>query len=155
MSLTADWVCGFPDGEATSLISIESQPRMVLGKQVRLGFKIAQGEEKVVHHKVMQPLYKIKELFGVGVLNHSEAMALYGNTESATSRQSPHHILPFFAKHKLYTTKKFDSLRVQHVCAMMMRGEHLTVEGLAKIERIGSKINSFFAGRQNPFVVAI
>ena len=62
MNLTADWVCGFTDGEGTFFISIEKQAKMVLGKQVRLGFKITQGEKNI------QVLYRIKEFFKVGTV---------------------------------------------------------------------------------------
>ena len=135
MKLTADWVCGFTDGEGTFFISIERQAKMVLGKQVRLGFKITQGEKNI------QVLYKIKEFFGVGIVKPQRSDGSVWEYRVGNFKTVSGHILPFFAKHKLYTTKKFDFLRFRYVHVMMMRGEHLTQEGLTKIEKIRSKMN--------------
>ena len=145
MSLAADWVCGFTDGEATFFISIEKQPKMVLRKQVRLGFKITQGEKNT------QVLYKIKEFFGVGIVKPQRSDGSVWEYRVSNFKTISNHILPFFSKHKLHTTKKFDFIRFRYVYLMMMRGEHLTLEGLTKIERIRSKMNSSFTGKQTPF----
>ena len=135
MNLAADWVCGFADGEGTFFISIEKQPKMVLRKQVRLGFKITQGEKNI------QVLYKIKEFFGVGIVKPQRSDDSVWEYRVSNFKTVSNHILPFFAKHKLHTTKKFDFLRFRYVHVMMTRGEHLTAEGLIKIKRIQSRMN--------------
>ena len=135
LNLTADWVCGFTDGEGTFFISIEKQAKMVLGKQVRLGFKITQGVKNV------KVLHKIKGFFGVGTVKPQRSDRSVWEYRVSNFKTVSNHILPFFAKHKLYTTKKFDFLRFQYVHAMMMRGDHLTTEGLTKIEKVRSKMN--------------
>ena len=135
MTMTADWICGFTDGEGTFFISIEKKPKMTLGKQVRLGFKITQGENNV------QVLYKVKEFFGVGTVKAQRLDSSVWEYRITDFKLISKHIVPFFENNKLHTTKKFDFFRLRHVQIMMLRGEHLTVDGLSKMERIRSKMN--------------
>lgn len=51
MKIQPDWICGFVDGEGSFFISFEKKPKMTLGLQVRIGFKVTQ------HFKNVQVLH--------------------------------------------------------------------------------------------------
>lgn len=133
--LSADWICGFVDGEGTFLVSIERQPKALLGEQAWLGFKIAQGR------KCVQTLYKIKEFFGIGVVKPQRGDDSVWEYRVSNFKHICDQIVPFFEKHPLHTMKRHDLLRLRHAKIIMERKEHLTSEGLAKLRRIRSKIN--------------
>jgi hypothetical protein len=135
MNLTPDWICGFVDGEGTFFISIERQPKMLLGEQVRLGFKVTQGR------KCLQTLYKLKEFFKVGTVKPQRSDGSVWEYRVSNFKHISATIVPFFERHPLHTMKKFDFLRLRHVNIMMERGEHLTEQGLATIRGIRARMN--------------
>lgn len=135
MKLTADWVCGFVDGEGTFWISIEPQPKMKLGQQARIGFKITQGV------KNLQILYSVKEMFGVGTVKSQRADGSVWEYRVSNFDTMCTKIIPFFERHPLHTYKKFDFLRVRSASLLIKRGLHLTPAGLEKIVKMREKMN--------------
>jgi hypothetical protein len=140
MKLTPDWICGFVEGEGSFVISI-TKTFACKSEQVRLFFKVAQ------HVKNVQVLYAMKTYFQVGIVK--------------TQRKDPDHcweyvvsrfehlttkIIPFFEKHEMHTTKKFDFYRFRKVALLMNRKDHLSPEGLKKIKLIALRMNKL-----NPF----
>ena len=134
MKLTPEWICGFVEGEGTFFISIEKQPKMILGFQVRLGFKITQGVKNV------KVLYEIKSFFKVGVVRPQRKNKKVWEYRVSNFTNMSTIIIPFFEKQTLYTTKKFDFLRVRYVMVLMRRQEHLTAGGLKKIQQIRERM---------------
>lgn len=110
MNLTPDWICGFVDGEETFFISIERQPKMLLGEQVRLGFKITQEE------KCVQILYKVKEFFKVGTVKPQRSDGSVWEYRVSNFRHISDTIVPFFERHPLHIMKRFDFLRLRITC---------------------------------------
>ena len=135
MELTADWVCGFVDGEGTFWISIEPQPKMRLGRQARVGFKITQGK------KNLQILYSIKEMFGVGTVKPQRTDRSVWEYRVSNFDTMCTKIIPFFERHPLHTYKKFDFLRVRSASLLMRQKLHLTPVGLEKILKMREKMN--------------
>lgn len=130
MKLTPDWICGFVEGEGSFVISI-AKIKSSNSKQVRLIFKVTQ------HVKNVQLLYALKKFFGVGLVkpqtkDHEKSWEFVVSRFEHLSTK----IIPFFEKHKMHSTKKFDFLRFRKVALMMARKDHLTAEGLAKIKTI-------------------
>ena len=139
MKLTADWVCGFVDGEGTFWISIEPKSKMKLGRQARIGFKITQGR------KNLQILYDIKDMFGVGTVkpqttNRSVWEYRVSNFDAMCTK-----IIPFFERHPLYTYKRFDFLRVRSASLLMIRKLLLTAAGLERIVKMREKMNKVYS----------
>ena len=127
------WIAGFVDGEGTFFISIYDSPKFKIGKQVRIGFKVTQGIKNV------QVLYKLKLFFGVGSVKPQRIDVYEYRVNDLQHLVGI--ILPFFLKHPMYTTTKFDFLRVLYVSKLMLRKELLTLEGLEKIQKIRHKMN--------------
>ena len=134
MKLNAQWIVGFVDGEGCFHIGINKNQEMTLGVQVLPEFTVVQ------HQVDEQVLYGLKDYFGCGVVrkNH-ETRKCY--------RVRGHHnllnkILPFFEKHQLKTRKRVDFAKFRKVVRLMDQQEHLKAEGLEKIRRIKSAMNS-------------
>ena len=133
MKLSADWICGFVEGEGSFVIYIA---KVKSSTQVTLIFKVTQ------HIKNVQVLYAFKSFFGVGIVK-----AQRKDREKVWEyvvRRFEHlntKIIPFFEKNQMHTTKKFDFLRFRKAALLISRKEHLTSEGLDKIKAIASRMN--------------
>lgn len=139
MKLTADWICGFVEGEGSFVISITKIPN-TKSEQVRLIFKVTQ------HLKNVQVLYAIKGFFEVGLVKRQtkDPKTIWEYTVSRFEHLRT-KIIPFFEKNHLHTSKKFDFLRFRKVAIMMARKDHLTPEGLAKIKILAKRMNNAVA----------
>ena len=135
MKLTPDWICGFVEGEGSFVISI-SKIKSSKFEQVRLFFKVTQ------HMKNIQVLYALKSFFGVGIVKRQskEPKEIWEFVVSRFEHLST-KIIPFFEKHKMHSSKKFDFLRFRKVALLMARKEHLTQEGIKKIQLIAKRMN--------------
>jgi hypothetical protein len=132
--LEAQWVVGFVDGEGCFYVGINSQPEMRTGYQVLPEFTVVQ------HERDVQLLYALKQFFGCGVVrrNHGDRMAY----RVRGLRHLQERVVPFFEKHPLKTKKRLDFLKFRKILMMMQRNEHLTPEGIEKIRRIASEMNT-------------
>ena len=136
--LEAQWIAGFTDGEGC--FSIEINKHKNGSEQVLLSFTVTQ------HVIDIQTLYKIKEFFGVGIIRQNNAERFCYRVRS--QKHLREHIVPFFEKHRLKTSKRIDFCKFRHVLTMMERKQHLTSDGRAEIEKIRNTMNrskySFF-----------
>ncbi len=133
MNLDAGWVTGFVDGEGCFHVAINPQPEMTVGYQVLPEFTVVQ------HERDIQVLHALKAFFGCGVVRTN-----HGNRMAYRVRGKEHllqTIIPFFEQHPLKSRKHVDFLKFRDVLLMMEKGEHLTVEGLAKIREIAVQMN--------------
>lgn len=137
MKLTADWVCGYVEGEGTFAISLENNENMKMGAQVRLVFKITQ------HVKNIQVLYAVKKYFGIGQVKPQNKNKTVWEYRVSNFEDMIRVIVPFFEKHSLHTFKKYDFLRFRYVSILMKRKDHLNLEGFTKIVKIRKKMNDY------------
>ena len=133
MDLEAGWVTGFVDGEGCFFVGVNAHPEMTAGFQALPEFTVVQ------HERDVQLLYALKGFFGCGVVrrNHGDRMAF----RVRGKEQLLQRIVPFFDKHPLKSKKRLDYLKFRDVLILMDRGEHLTIEGIARIREIASKMN--------------
>ena len=132
--LDAQWVVGFVDGEGCFYVGVNPHPEMKAAYQVLPEFTVVQ------HERDVQILYALKEFFGCGVVrrNHADRMAY--RVRSITHLYE--RILPFFEKHPLKTKKHVDFLKFRDIVNLMMRGDHLTPQGVERIRKIASMMNT-------------
>ena len=135
MKLTPDWICGFVEGEGCFFVSI-TEIKSSKSKQVRLFFKVA------LHVKNVQLLYALKTFFGVGIVKpqRKEPSNIWEYVVSRFEHLDT-KIIPFFERNTMHSTKKFDFLRFRNVALMMKRKDHLTADGLRKIQSIALLMN--------------
>ena len=133
MNLDSGWVTGFVDGEGCFHVAINPQPEMTVGYQVLPEFTVVQ------HERDIQVLHALKAFFGCGVVrtNHGNRMAY----RVRGKEQLLQTIIPFFEQHPLKSRKHVDFLKFRDVLLMMEKGEHLTMDGLAKIREIAAQMN--------------
>jgi len=131
MKLDAQWIVGFIDGEGCFHIGINKNTEMKIGYQVLPEFVVTQ------HKRSVQVLHGLKDYFKSGVIRNSKGK---GNDILSFRIRNRHDlittIIPFFEKHKLKTTKRFDFIKFRRVLLCMENREHLTSEGLDKIRKI-------------------
>lgn len=128
MIIESQWIVGFTDGEGCFHIGISKNQTMKLGFQVLPEFTIVQ------HQRDVNVLYALKDFFQCGVVrqNHGDVLA-YRVRNQKHLREI---IIPFFEQHKLKTKKRVDFLKFRRVVRMMVLNEHLTSEGLEKIQKL-------------------
>ena len=132
--LEAQWVVGFVDGEGCFFVGINPHSEMTAGFQVLPEFTVVQ------HQRDVQLLHALKEFFGCGVVrtNHAERMAYRVRAVDHLNEI----IIPFFEKHPLKSKKNVDFAKFRKIVQLMMKGEHLAIEGIEKIRAIASTMNT-------------
>ncbi len=136
---TANWICGFVDGEGCFSVSLIRNITTGSGWQVFPEFVVTQGE------KSRSALKVIKHFFECGQIyinrrhdNHKESLLRY----CVRSRQDlQEKIIPFFQKYPLRTAKREDFEKFVSILRCMDRGEHKISEGLHRIANIIQSMN--------------
>ena len=126
------WVTGFIDGEGTFFIGIQPKSDMKTGYQVILQFTITQ------HIRDELMIIKFIQFFGCGYL------AKDGNTKVQYRIRNFGDLLHLFElldNYPLMTQKALDAKAFRDVYTMMLNKEHLTHEGIQKIQVIKSSMN--------------
>jgi hypothetical protein len=134
MNLEPQWIVGFVDGEGCFFVGINDNFTLTQKKQVLPEFVVVQHERNVA------TLHALKNYFKCGVVrvNHGDRMC-YRVRGHANLMQV---ILPFFEKHKLKTKKRIDFEKFRDIVRLMDNKEHLTAEGIEKINKIRNQMNT-------------
>ena len=105
---------------------------MTLGWQVLPEVRIAQ------HKRDEEVLHKIRSVLQCGavVKSHGDILEL-----RVRGIEQLNHLVRFFKKHPLHTTKKRNFELFAQVIALMNEREHLTRNGLRKIALLAAKMN--------------
>ncbi len=120
------WLAGFTDADGCFFISIASSKTSILGKSIRLEFKISQKDSIV--------LKQIQELFG-GSLSYSAKEKIF--RYNSTNFQAASRVIRYFDNFPCNSSPKYvDFVKWRKVYRIMQRKEHLTPFGLDKIYRI-------------------
>ena len=133
------WIVGFVDGEGCFSISVVRNAGLTLGWQVQHEFAVTQAASS------RQALEALGRYFQCGRLienprhdNHREALMRY----SVKRRDDlVERIIPFFEEHPLITAKRADFEKFAHIVRLMVAGEHLSSDGLARIAAITETMN--------------
>ncbi len=131
--LTAQWICGFVDGEGYFFVGISPHQEMTSGFQVLPEFTVVQ------HERDVQLLYALKQFFGCGVVRQDHGDRMCYRVRSVEHLRE--RILPFFEKHELRSKKRVDFIKFRRILLLMERGSHLTTEGIAEIRAIAEQRN--------------
>jgi len=133
------WIVGFVDGEGCFSIALFRNRKSSLGWQVLPDFVVVQGKKSI------NVLYELKEYFGCGGIyvnrrhdNHREDLYRW-NVRSQADLVT--RIIPFFEQYPLRTAKKDEFLKFREVLHMMIRREHLSVDGLRRIAEVAQTMN--------------
>ena len=136
------WITGFTDGEGCFTISIIKNQRAKnkLSWQVFPEFVVTQSESSI------QSLELVNKYFQCGYINRNKRRD--GRKEDllkycVRSLNDLHNkIIPFFDRNKLQTYKKNDFQVFKKVIDYMLKGKHLKKNGLIKVIKFMSQMNS-------------
>lgn len=133
MKLDAEWITGFVDGEGCFYVGINRNSEMTSGHQVLPEFTVVQ------HKRDVKILNALRAYFGCGVVrvNHDDRMAYRVRGIDHLNE----HIVPFFIKHPLKSSKRVDFEKFRKILLKMQRGEHLIASGIDEIRRIAAQMN--------------
>jgi hypothetical protein len=138
-SLSPEWVVGFVDGEGCFYVGVNRQPTMKVGWQVLPEFRVVQ------HQRDVALLEQLRIFFGCGqvTVNNGDRMELRIRGVKELSER----VVAFFRSHPLRTVKRSSFECFAEVIDLMQRGDHLTMEGLARVRELAGRMNR---GSQNP-----
>ena len=126
------WLVGFTDGAGS--FGIKTMKRANGKYQIGVRFRLAQ------HIRDHHLLTLITEYLGCGKV-YLMSGGLACSLEVFSYSDMTTKIIPFFETHSLLTEKAKDFKDLTLVSDLIKNKEHLTVEGLAKINKIKSNIN--------------
>ena len=131
--LDAEWIVGFVDGEGCFHVAINRQPHMTIGWQVLPEFRIVQ------HKRDIDILYKIRDTLGVGNVtrNHGDRFEV-----RVRGMDNLKKLIVFFNKYHLQTSKQKNFEIFCQIIDLMEEHKHLTPEGLKRIARLASSMNT-------------
>ena len=121
---TNNWLTGFTDGDGCFFINIKRSKTHKLKKCVQLEYSIKQKDREI--------LEKIKSYFG-GNIYYIIKPNIY--LYKITKKNELENLLKYFDEYNLMS-KYVEYIKYREIYRMMERGEHLTIKGLQKIEKI-------------------
>jgi len=136
--LTADYVVGLVDGEGSFAIHLNRSQRRRAKVEPRFCLKL-----RAVDRAILDAL---QDFFGCGKVyiqrdrrpNHS----LCFRFEVSNRLELREKVIPFFQQHPpKFLSKQRDFALFESVMELLARGEHLTTEGLEKIEQLASQMH--------------
>ena len=131
MKLTAQWIVGFVEGKGCFYIGLKKKKDLIQKYQVLPEFYVLQ------HKRDIKLLYALKDFFGCGILRNNKGRNSDMLTYSVRAQKDLlETIIPFFEKHELKSVKAINFKKFRKVLLMIEKSDHLTVEGIEKIQEI-------------------
>lgn len=130
--LDSYWLAGFSDADSSFQIKILNIQRRKYGKEMRLNYQVDQKTRFI--------LDQIQNAFGGYVGYRSSQDTYYYGSISFGSAQK---VLNYFDKYHLLSSKYLNYVKWRRVYILILNKKHLTIKGIALIEKIKSKMNSF------------
>jgi LAGLIDADG endonuclease len=139
------WVTGFVDGEGCFSIHFVRQPERANRRGYKTGFQVGHEFAVTQGARSVECMHMLKSFFGVGEVylnrrfdNHKEHLYRFSVVRRNDLLRA---IIPFFQKHSLRTSKRFDFLKFVECMRLIETNTHLTVGGLLKIVEIAETMN--------------
>ena len=132
LKLDPNWVTGFVDGEGCFHVYIRKKNNSKLGWQVEPHFELR------LHQKDLPVLVAIQKSLGVGKVYYKEPNAVEYRVYNFKEFEA---VINNFYKYPLITKKRADYLLLIKIVTLIIRKEHLTIEGIRKIVELKAAIN--------------
>lgn len=134
------YISGFVDGEGCFTVSFSPRAKLKTGLEVRPSFSVSQNIDRP------EVLIVIKKYFGCGEirLDKKDNILIY---ESRGLNDIVNNILPHFVQYSLLSSKQKDFLVFKEICELMIKKEHLSLQGLKEILELSKILN--FRGRRS------
>lgn len=126
------WIAGFASGEGNFMVRIFNSASHAIGCQVQLRFQITQqSRDKFLMERLVSYL-------GCGFISKGDIL----DFQVTKFVDITDKIIPFFEKYPIIGVKFNDFKDFCIVANLIRHKEHLTVEGLEKIRKLKSKMNT-------------
>lgn len=134
LSLDPNWVSGFVSGDGGFFVSKIKKESLKVKYQVRLRFNIAQNkrDKELLDHMI--------KYFNCGNTHISKDMINY---DVSSFEDIYEKIIPFFKKYQIKGVKNRNFNYWLEIAELIKTKNHITPEGLKKVEEIRVKMNSF------------
>lgn len=134
LPISNSWLVGFTDGDGCFHVNIGKDIRMKIGYQVKLNWSLTQ------HNKDINLLKNINKIF------INDKAFIYKNKDCNILRIQNKHILnkyiiPIYLNTPLKTRKNKDFIYWLEILELILKKEHLTIEGLNKIKELRILMN--------------
>lgn len=125
------WLAGFSDADSSFQIKTLKRPNRKLGYEIRLNYQVDQKNKLI--------LEQIKEEFG-GFIGHrqSQNTFYYGSVSFGSAKK----IINYLDHYHLLSSKHINYLKWRKVYILVQEKKHLTKNGIYKILKIKSNMNS-------------
>lgn len=141
MKLPGEYVAGFIDGEGCFTIVISKHATKKLGLDARLHFQI---ELRADDREILE---RIQETIGCGhiyQLNYERyGWKPHAEYKVSAIREITEKLIPFLSKYPLQAKKRWSYHYFLEAVEVVVRREHLTLEGVEKLRVIRSRMNQF------------
>nr|YP_009710763.1 LAGLIDADG endonuclease type 1 [Amanita thiersii]QFZ98712.1 LAGLIDADG endonuclease type 1 [Amanita thiersii] len=130
--LNPNWVTGFIDGEGSFIIVLLSSTG-ANKKKVSLRLSVTQKSHSA------GVLYELKKFFGCGIVIPSSKDCMRFVVQS--KEDIIHKVIPHFIKYPLQSSKELNFKSFKEASDIVVRGDHLKLEGLKKIMILKNEMN--------------
>jgi len=128
-----NWIAGFTDVEGCFYAEVNNSNSTLTGKAVGLGFQIG------LHKRDSSILIKLQEQLGCGKIRKDERVCIFTVKKLKDLLTI---IIPLLNQNKLHGSKILNFLDFCKIAFILENKEHLTNEGLEKINKIKNGMNT-------------
>jgi len=139
-NLDPQWLAGFTAGEGSFSVNISRNSGYKTGYLVNLRFQLSQ------HSRDENLLISLIDYFGCGQYYSLRGTQSRGDFVVTKLSDILNIIIPFYLKNPILGLKAYDFQLWCKVSEIMLKKEHLTLEGLEKIQEIKTKMNKYPSG---------
>jgi hypothetical protein len=128
-----NWMSGFINAEGCFFVDVKNSRTNRVGKQVSLEFSMGQ------HSRDTQLFESFTKFFGCGKVRGNASTVDFSVSSFLDNHKK---IIPFLNKYPIAGAKVLDYLDFCKVAELIKNKEHLTLDGLEKVKKIKSNMNS-------------
>lgn len=134
--LNPDYIVGFIDGEGSFNITISKDSNRPAGFRLVCEMHITQSAHSI------QLLQSLKDYFDCGVIKVDNKFTNTMKYQVSSYKDISNKIIPFLDKYPLLTSKYLNYQTFKKAINLMNNGEHLTSEGISKIQELANQMNN-------------
>ena len=129
------YMTGYVDGEGCFCVTFNRSERHALGWEIRPSFSVSQNHDRA------EVLYLLRETLGCGWIrpDRSDRTLKY---EVRSIPELVHKVIPHFERYPLLSGKAREFGAFADICRRMLRKEHLTRAGFARIAELAARLNA-------------
>ena len=142
------YISGFLDGEGCFSVVIAPRPKLKIGWEVRPSVSVSQNADR------SEVVDVIHSYFGCGSIRPDPSDHTV-KWESRSVMDLVHRVLPHFETFPLLSKKQRDVEALDMICQLVIRGDHLNVDGLTQVVELARVMNPSGRRRYDPEAILL